>query len=106
MTPAMVRYVPELFQRLQGTPSTAMWHLIWRPLFALTTRTERFHFFRSRLATADRSDSIRPAIDRVTAGLAFPVLSGGDALLPILLDGGFSGVVFLAIVRSFREFEF
>jgi hypothetical protein len=46
---------------------------------------------------ADRSDSIRPAMDWITLAGAFPVASGRAALLPIAFVGGFSGVVFRAM---------
>jgi hypothetical protein len=96
MTLAMVHCAPESSQRLRGMPSIAMWRLIWHLPFAWKSRTDRY-FLWSRFAVADRSDSIRPAIDRVTGGLAWPVRRGEAALLPIALDGGFSGVVFLLI---------
>lgn len=47
---------------------------------------------------AARSDSIRPAIDRIWVGVALPVRSALPAMLASALLGGFSGVVFLAIL--------
>jgi len=48
--------------------------------------------------TAARSDSMRPAIDRICVGVALPVRSALPAMLASALLGGFSGVIFLAIL--------
>jgi hypothetical protein len=48
--------------------------------------------------TAARSDSIRPAMDRICVGVALPVRSALPAMLASALLGGFSGVVFLDIL--------
>ena len=47
---------------------------------------------------AARSDSMRPAMDRICVGVALPVRSALLAMLASPLLGGFSGVVFLAIL--------
>jgi hypothetical protein len=47
---------------------------------------------------AARSDSIRPAMDRICVGVAFPVRSALPAMLASALVGGFSGVLFLAML--------
>jgi hypothetical protein len=54
-------------------------------------------FFDPFRTTAERSDSMRPAMDRVSAGVALPVASARPAALAALLAGGFSAVVVLAI---------
>jgi hypothetical protein len=55
---------------------------------------------------AARSDSMRPAMDRICVGVALPVRSALPAMLASALLGGFSGVVFLAISGpSFRGFS-
>jgi hypothetical protein len=46
---------------------------------------------------AARSDSIRPAIERICAAVAFPVRRALPAMLASARVGGFSGVVFLAM---------
>ena len=48
--------------------------------------------------SAARSDSMRPAMDRICVGVALPVRSALPAMLASALVGGFSGVVFLAIL--------
>jgi len=48
--------------------------------------------------TAARSDSIRPAMDRICVGVALPVRSALPAMLASALLGGLSGVVFLDIL--------
>ena len=48
--------------------------------------------------TAARSDSMRPAMDRICVGVALPVRSALPAMLASALLGGFSGVVFLDIL--------
>ena len=52
--------------------------------------------FRLRLSDA-RSDSMRPAIDLICAGVALPVRRALPATLASCFVGGFSGVDFLAI---------
>jgi hypothetical protein len=50
--------------------------------------------------TAARSDSMRPAIERICAGVAFPVRRALPAMLASASVGGFSGVVFIAMAES------
>jgi hypothetical protein len=51
-------------------------------------------------AAAARSDSIRPAIERIWAGVAFPFESAPPAMLAVRLLGGFSGVVLRVRITS------
>jgi hypothetical protein len=60
-------------------------------LFALAAGFLAAAFF----ATVERSDSIRPAMDRTVSFDAVPFFRAEDALLANLAEGGFSGVVAL-----------